>query len=405
MIATIIGARALKQIADANKLKDHSKHHLPSSLTPQASRLRLYRGLAYGFISGVLSAHSLLIAKSAVELLVRTIVDRVNQFNRWQSWMIVIALIFFALTQLYYMHQGLKLCSTSVLYPFVFCIYNIIAILDGLIYFNQSSRLSPLHAVLIAIGTVILLVGVLALSWRLDHQDPDVPPLPQPQTPLTPGMGLIDESHASPRVPQSHDEESLTGERQPLLTYHRRPTRKPTLSIPPPDDEAAQIWAELDDDDAGSQDDVLASLPHTPSIFLVPKHRRQRSRGNSLNGSASKVSLSSASEENVVGGISRSNSGSRRSKTWGYHRERRRRSAPLLPSSEGNGGGDFTSSKLNPANMENGGPDIRPRSSTGVSDHHDDWWSPQRGLDRLGRWWKEKGKQKADEDPGGSNEG
>ena len=81
--------------------------------------------------SGILSADSLLLAKSAVELLVRTIVDRVNQFRRWQSWMILLGLVTIALTQLYYLHRGLRLCSTSVLYPLVFCVYNIFAILGG----------------------------------------------------------------------------------------------------------------------------------------------------------------------------------------------------------------------------------------------------------------------------------
>ena len=112
-------------------------------------RMHILRGMAYGSISGILTAHSLLVAKSAVELIVRTIVDRKNQFNRWQSWMILLGLLFLALTQLYYLHRGLKLCSTSILYPFVFCIYNIIAILDGLIYFHQTSRLSLLSSLLV----------------------------------------------------------------------------------------------------------------------------------------------------------------------------------------------------------------------------------------------------------------
>ena len=112
-------------------------------------KMRLLRGIAYGGVSGILSAHSLLVAKSAVELLVRTIVDHVNQFNRWQSWVILLGLLFLALTQLYYLHRGLKLCSTSILYPFVFCVYNIIAILDGLIYFHQTSRLSLTSALLV----------------------------------------------------------------------------------------------------------------------------------------------------------------------------------------------------------------------------------------------------------------
>ena len=118
--------------------------------TTNHPRMRLPRGMAYGCISGILSAHSLLVAKSAVELLVRTVIDRVNQFNRWQSWMVLLGLVSLALSQLYYLHRGLKLCSTSVLYPFVFCVYNIIAILDGLIYFKQTSKLSALHAFLVS---------------------------------------------------------------------------------------------------------------------------------------------------------------------------------------------------------------------------------------------------------------
>lgn len=106
--------------------------------------------------SGLISAHCLLIAKSAVELLVRSIIYRANQFNRWQSWMVLIGLVVFALTQLYYLHRGLKLCSTSILYPLVFCIYNITAILDGLIYFKQTSKLSVSHALLVSFLPMII---------------------------------------------------------------------------------------------------------------------------------------------------------------------------------------------------------------------------------------------------------
>jgi hypothetical protein len=154
-----------------------------------SARLRVLRGVLYGFLSGILSAHSLLVAKTAVELLVRTIVDRKNQFDRWQSWVILLSLLGLALTQLYYMHSGLKLCSTSVLYPLVFCIYNVIAILDGLIYFRQVSQLTLSHALLIALGTVILLVGVLALSWRLTPEGEHT--VPVSQSALAPGMGLV----------------------------------------------------------------------------------------------------------------------------------------------------------------------------------------------------------------------
>jgi drug/metabolite transporter (DMT)-like permease len=310
-------------------------------------RQRLVRGMFFGCISGILSAHSLLIAKSAVELLVRTIVDRHNQFDRWQSWMILIGLVVFALTQLYYMHRGLKLVSTSVLYPLVFCIYNIIAIIDGLIYFHQSSRLSPLHAGLIALGTVILLAGVVCLSWRLEDADdePTSPvdakhmgKVPMPQTVLQPGIGLvhghlIDETEEpldieadAPRMRGSLAEQSKrrsVDERTPLLqrappspapssTVHsqkrpnldtqqsneqlpRRLPRRRRMTI---SEETDEIWAELNDRDSlPSPVRRSADLERRPRSGTLPARRktsqstwltqmRRRSWFDSLGGNA-----------------------------------------------------------------------------------------------------------------------
>jgi hypothetical protein len=200
------------------------------------------------------------VAKSAVELLVRTIVDRVNQFNRWQSWVILLGLVTLALTQLYYLHRGLKLVSTSVLYPLVFCIYNIIAILDGLIYFNQADRLSLLHALLIALGTIILLAGVLALSWRLsdDQTQPAVA-----QSALAPGLGFVEDTDNEDYSDSvtADEEAAISSEHQALLngdpmtpttksntvlgaTRHVRKSIRLT--------EADEIWGELEDDNTKS---------------------------------------------------------------------------------------------------------------------------------------------------------
>ena len=221
-------------------------------------RIRLLRGLAYGCISGILSAHSLLVAKSAVELLVRTIIDRINQFNRWQSWAILLGLVFLALTQLYYLHRGLKLVSTSVLYPLVFCVYNIIAILDGLIYFKQTGLLSTLHACLIALGTAILLSGVLALSWRLSDEQT------QPavaQSALAPGLGFVEDTDNEEYSDSytADEEAAISAENQALLNGEpMTPTTKldtvlgatrnvrKTVRLT----EADEIWGELQDDDA-----------------------------------------------------------------------------------------------------------------------------------------------------------
>ncbi|OIW31016.1 hypothetical protein CONLIGDRAFT_630912 [Coniochaeta ligniaria NRRL 30616] len=262
--------------------------------TAQSSRFRLARGLSYGCISGILSAHSLLVAKSAVELLLRTIADRDNQFVHWQSWMLVIALITLALSQLYYLHRGLKLVSTSVLYPLVFCIYNIIAILDGLIYFDQTNLITPLHACLITLGTVILLAGVLALSWRL-HDEQHPPGVGQSS--LAPGLGLVEDTEGEEDEEEllltsdiENDEDSNMGQRQYSYNTFGPPTPAPNGGVVEEEErpplgpikrkstavsvktnasrwslaETAEIWGELEDRD-------------TPESPLVPGMHRRRS--------------------------------------------------------------------------------------------------------------------------------
>lgn len=230
--------------------------HAVSSRTKNMPKIRLMRGIAYGCVSGILSAHCLLLAKSAVELLVRTIVDRVNQFNRWQSWIILVGLVTLALTQLFYLHRGLKLVSTSVLYPLVFCVYNIIAILDGLLYYQQTSRLSPLYGGLIALGTFILLSGVLALSWRL--QDDSISQPPKTAGVLAPGSFTfvdtdsetdtnsdLDSTYHDNPPPQAPGPPHL---RKTENDLHSSPLtrvgRRRALS------QAEEIWGELQDDDS-----------------------------------------------------------------------------------------------------------------------------------------------------------
>ncbi|KAI0805534.1 magnesium transporter NIPA-domain-containing protein [Xylaria sp. FL0064] len=244
----------------------------------QNPKFRLARGLAYGCISGTLSAHSLLFAKSAVELILRTIADSDNQFVHWESWILVLGLVALALSQLYYLHRGLKLVSTSVLYPLVFCIYNIIAILDGLIYFRQTDLITPLHGGLIALGTVILLSGVLALSWRLsDEQHPPA----VGQSSLTPGLGLVEDTEGEDE--SAIDSDLLSEDGESILPAYD--TFSPDQEATPflPSRKASQrwndeIWDELEDQQASRPSRQRSNtMPAGPSLSegtpLLPGRR------------------------------------------------------------------------------------------------------------------------------------
>ncbi|KAG5361327.1 hypothetical protein CJU90_2714 [Yarrowia sp. C11] len=142
-------------------------------------------GLLYGGISGILSAHSLLFAKSGVELLLRAMTSGLGDLQRWQSWAIVGCFLTLAVTQLMFLNKGLRLCSTSILYPLVFCVYNIITIVNGLVYFQQLERLSSVQIILIILGATLVFAGVVALSWRFQeksslshvYEDEEIEPL------------------------------------------------------------------------------------------------------------------------------------------------------------------------------------------------------------------------------------
>ncbi|KAG5921249.1 hypothetical protein E4U53_003823, partial [Claviceps sorghi] len=235
------------------------------SSASHSSRFRLARGIVYGVISGDVSAHALLLAKSAVELCIKT-VGGSNQFLHWQSWAIVLCLALLALLQLYYLHRGLKLVSTSVLYPLVFCVYNIIAILDGLIYFDQVSLIPPLHAGLIALGTIILLSGVLALSWRLSDEQhaPGVG-----QSTLAPGLGLVGDTDGenefllgSEAAVEEDEDDDDDDDDDDAPSYHTFATTasgdSAPLTVAPTQmkkfrwAERAEIWGELEDQDGSS---------------------------------------------------------------------------------------------------------------------------------------------------------
>ncbi|KAG0264087.1 hypothetical protein BG011_007482 [Mortierella polycephala] len=130
------------------------------------ARIKTMLGISYGCVGGMLSSQALLFAKSAIELLMLTILEGKNQFESPLSWFLVIALITAALLQLYYLNKGLRLCDTVLLVPLSFCAYNVSCLFNGLVYYNQWGRLYWWQILLILFGISQVLIGVLVLAWR-----------------------------------------------------------------------------------------------------------------------------------------------------------------------------------------------------------------------------------------------
>ncbi|KAF8930147.1 hypothetical protein EDD21DRAFT_364110 [Dissophora ornata] len=193
LVGNKIVERQLKEDAVANLAANHHRRHLRSgsaagSVNPNMSidstphyhkfvggrllgklsptKIKTLLGISYGCVGGMLSSQALLFAKSAIELLMLTILESKNQFENPLSWFLVIALITAALLQLYYLNKGLRLCDTVLLVPLSFCAYNVSCLFNGLVYYNQWGRLYWWQILLVLFGISQVLIGVLVLAWR-----------------------------------------------------------------------------------------------------------------------------------------------------------------------------------------------------------------------------------------------
>lgn len=134
-----------------------------NSKDPAVRRMSLWLAAAYSSASGTLSGACLLLAKSGVDLLVLTLNGH-NQFDRWESYSLVIIMLIAALLQLWYLNKSLKLASPPLVCPLAFCFYNTSSIALGLVYFNELDSLSFLSLTAVIVGTVVLLTGVWIVS-------------------------------------------------------------------------------------------------------------------------------------------------------------------------------------------------------------------------------------------------
>lgn len=131
------------------------------------STLIKLKGLLFGLISGILSAFSLLLAKSSIEIILNVFLN-----NNWKSlndistYLIVVIFLSLGISQLFLLNKGLKNISTSILYPLVFCIFNLISISNSLIFFKQWSQLSNTMFGFLILGIFLIIIGVFMLSLQ-----------------------------------------------------------------------------------------------------------------------------------------------------------------------------------------------------------------------------------------------
>lgn len=209
----------------------------------------------------------LLFAKSGIELLLLTIKGN-NQFWRWESWMLLLGLLAFALLQLWYLHKSLILADPTLVCPLAFCFYNVSCILNSLVYYDQFSLLPTNHLLFVLLGTIILLGGVWSVSVKSgDRPGIDIGTFHESEESAE--MALID-GEIDERAPLVRASRSLPS-RLPSDLMHAR-SRGRIVTAPPPLREIAEAEEE------SSRADVPLTAPiSTSESSKPPIHRRRRS--------------------------------------------------------------------------------------------------------------------------------
>ncbi|PPQ63786.1 hypothetical protein CVT24_004328 [Panaeolus cyanescens] len=207
-------------------------------------RTKTLLAISYSSFSGIISGMCLIFAKSGVELLLLTLTGH-NQFWRWESWVLLIILVAFALLQLWYMHKALVLADPTLVCPSAFCFYNLSSIVNGLVYFDQISLIKPLHLGLVVLGIFVLLGGVWIVSIQSGGGGVDVGSWNEE------GIQLPGEDIAIYSEPEPSQEISVPDTESPL--------REPTVLSRPP---RSRIGAVPMERETRSE----SSVPHESSL-------------------------------------------------------------------------------------------------------------------------------------------
>lgn len=144
---------------------------LRSDLVIKCNKYQFMKGINYGIISGTLTAHTFLFAKSLIDVIIETILHEKfsNIFSISNSLPYVLLAVMLTIVgmQLTAFNLGLAQISTSILYPLCFLIYNLMNLINDLIFnsliANHRMKISLL--IWVILGLIGVLCGVVILSW------------------------------------------------------------------------------------------------------------------------------------------------------------------------------------------------------------------------------------------------
>ncbi|KAK6204797.1 uncharacterized protein RJT21DRAFT_11177 [Scheffersomyces amazonensis] len=152
------------------KYNDRKSLSLSKDKLVGRNKYQFIKGFNYGIISGTLTAHTFLFAKSIIDVIVETILNKQSKILPITNAAPYLLLVFMLATigfQLTAFNLGLAQISTSILYPLCFLVYNLINLINDIIFNSLLSKhiITINQFVWIIIGLVFVLFGVIIISW------------------------------------------------------------------------------------------------------------------------------------------------------------------------------------------------------------------------------------------------
>lgn len=136
----------------------------------RVSRFIFIRGILYGLISGTLTAHTFLFAKSIVDVLVETVLNKTTP-KSMSTYILAVFVLVLTLSivglQLVAFNKGLSNILTAILYPLCFLVYNLVNLINDLSFNMLLSTGAMTVGMLfwVIFGLMNVMFGVGLISW------------------------------------------------------------------------------------------------------------------------------------------------------------------------------------------------------------------------------------------------
>eukprot|EP00164_Ancoracysta_twista_P017890 GFYU01030700.1.p1 GENE.GFYU01030700.1~~GFYU01030700.1.p1 ORF type:complete len:177 (-),score=26.30 GFYU01030700.1:117-626(-) len=116
-------------------------------------------------MGSAVAAVTILTAKSSMEIFITTLKGN-NQFNQPFPYLLIPVFITSAVSQIHWINISLRNVEALFHIPTFYCIWNILSITGGQVYFNELDHLTDQGKFLYPLGVFLLTVGIYLLSKR-----------------------------------------------------------------------------------------------------------------------------------------------------------------------------------------------------------------------------------------------